>query len=101
MIIPTKGNNDGARDAVSHNHSEDTHHPGISSSKLEFISLMLKNKTEFLSVHEKKKNSEDFLLVVFSDNHFTLTSAFRCLTCIALPFLACLTYPFDIPAFSG
>lgn len=87
MIIPTKGNNDGARDAVSHNHSEDTHHPGISSSKLEFISLMLKKKTEFLSAHEKK-NSEYFLLVVFNDNHFTLTSAFGCLTGIALPFLA-------------
>lgn len=45
-VVLTKGNNDGASDTVGHNHSEDAHHPSISSSKLEFIGLMLKDKKE-------------------------------------------------------
>lgn len=44
MTVLTKGNNDGTGDTVGHNDSKDTHHPGISSPKLEFIGLMLKDR---------------------------------------------------------
>jgi len=37
----TKWYNNWTGDAVGHDHSENVHHPGISSSKLELISLML------------------------------------------------------------
>ena len=41
MVALTKRDDDWAGDAVGHNHSEDTHHPGISCPKLELIGLVL------------------------------------------------------------
>lgn len=37
----TEGDDDWAGDAVGHDHSEDTHHPGIGCSELELIGLVL------------------------------------------------------------
>lgn len=42
----TKRDNDGTGDAVCHDHSEDTHHPRVSSPKLELVSLVLQEGTE-------------------------------------------------------
>lgn len=42
----TKRDNDGAGDAVCHDYSEDTHHPGISSPKLELVGLVLQGEME-------------------------------------------------------
>lgn len=42
----TKGDNDGAGDAVGHDHSEYTHHPRISSPKLELVGLVLQGRSE-------------------------------------------------------
>lgn len=44
--MPTKRDDDGAGDAVCHDHSEDTHHPSISSPKLELIGLVLQEGME-------------------------------------------------------
>lgn len=45
-ISLTKRDNDGTGDAVCHDHGEDTHHPGVSSPKLELIGLVLQEGAE-------------------------------------------------------
>ena len=41
MAELTKGDNDGAGDAVGHYYSEDAHHPGIGCPELKLIGLVL------------------------------------------------------------
>lgn len=42
----TKGDNNGAGDAVRHNDSEDAHHPSVSRPKLELVGLVLQKHTQ-------------------------------------------------------
>lgn len=42
----TKRDDDGAGDAVCHDYSEDTHHPRVSSPKLELVGLVLQEGME-------------------------------------------------------
>lgn len=44
----TKRDNDGAGDAVRHDHREDAHHPGVSCPKLELIGLVLQTHNHTL-----------------------------------------------------
>lgn len=50
----TEGYNDGAGDAVGHDHSEDVHHPGVRCSELELIGLVLQRVTREVSNEETK-----------------------------------------------